>query len=519
MRYFLVLIVSIALLGMSVSLFATRHGVGLSPDSVTYVGAARNLAAGLGFTSPYGGPESPPITWYPPLYPALLAVGSKFGLDPLVGARWLQAAMFGLTILLLGLAAWKIAATTRWIAVAIVVLVLVSAAILPIYMMAWTEPLFLVLAFSALWVLAKYLTVQKRVYLFVSGALLGLAWLTRYAGAAYVATGMLGLLILLKRPFWLRVRDVAYLGVLATLPMFAWFVRNEISADTSTGRQLEFHPIGVDQAWRLLNTVSSWIHVPISAPGSIKLAASVCVFIVVIHVATTLLNHSGISQRKGAVMPADAYQFMRLLLLSVAVYGILLAFSITFADPNTPLDNRILAPVYLVILLLLTYTLKDVWERDRFRKVWRTGVFAVMAVLVVVNVHKSRIFVFLAHQEGIGWSSVHWDRSELMAATQALPDDAVIYSNAPDGIYIVTGRSAFGLPKRPSAADPGEKAGYSDEYEAAVQELAHGTGVIVYVGGLMGRKSSEVVARDMAARLSMRTEVFAQDGFISTHGN
>jgi RNA 3'-terminal phosphate cyclase len=50
-------------------LLATRAGPGLSPDSVTYVSAARNLTDGHG----YSGFTGSALTVFPPAYPALLA--------------------------------------------------------------------------------------------------------------------------------------------------------------------------------------------------------------------------------------------------------------------------------------------------------------------------------------------------------------------------------------------------------------------------------------------------------------
>ena len=71
-------VILIAVAGIVVALLAMRHGVGLSPDSVTYIGAARNLADGRGFTLASGGEAADaPITWYPPMYSATLAAAVR----------------------------------------------------------------------------------------------------------------------------------------------------------------------------------------------------------------------------------------------------------------------------------------------------------------------------------------------------------------------------------------------------------------------------------------------------------
>ena len=88
-----------ALLGGGVLLHSSRWGLGLSPDSVVYIGAARSLLAGHGFTLPAESALFSPITHYPPLYSSLLAVTGSVAADPLNGAIWLNVAAFSVNIL------------------------------------------------------------------------------------------------------------------------------------------------------------------------------------------------------------------------------------------------------------------------------------------------------------------------------------------------------------------------------------------------------------------------------------
>ena len=87
-----------ALLGGGVLLHSSRWGLGLSPDSVVYIGAARSLLAGYGFTLPAESALFSPITHYPPLYSSLLAVTGSVAADPLDGAIWLNVAALSVNI-------------------------------------------------------------------------------------------------------------------------------------------------------------------------------------------------------------------------------------------------------------------------------------------------------------------------------------------------------------------------------------------------------------------------------------
>lgn len=123
---------------------ATRHGPGMSPDSVTYLSAARNLAAGHGYTDFTG----QALTTFPPGYPALVAVLHVLGFSIATAARVVNAVSFGAVVLLAGTLIRR-HTSSRAVALGATALVAVSPALINIASNAWSEPLFcaLVLAF------------------------------------------------------------------------------------------------------------------------------------------------------------------------------------------------------------------------------------------------------------------------------------------------------------------------------------------------------------------------------------
>src|SRR3989337_1553357 len=91
-----------AVLGGGVLLHSSPWGLGVSPDSVVYIGAARSLLWGHGFSLPAESAPFAPITHYPPLYSSLLAVSGVVAADLLDGAIWLNVAVFSINIYLSG---------------------------------------------------------------------------------------------------------------------------------------------------------------------------------------------------------------------------------------------------------------------------------------------------------------------------------------------------------------------------------------------------------------------------------
>src|SRR5512142_3559265 len=97
-----VLLGLLAVIGIAMVLQATPEGLGLSDDSIGYIAGARSMLAGNGYREAWLASDQP-VTHFPPAFPAVLAFLGLFGLDPLRGARFLNASLFGLNIFVMGI--------------------------------------------------------------------------------------------------------------------------------------------------------------------------------------------------------------------------------------------------------------------------------------------------------------------------------------------------------------------------------------------------------------------------------
>lgn len=157
-------------------------GVALHWDSVSYVATARNLLAGNGFHTFAG---SAHVSW-PPLYPLLLAVASLEVFDPLAVAGPVNAALFGLTIFVVGQYLRR-RLEARFLAVWAALAIALAAPLAELAAWALTGPLFILLATLALIRTDDYLTGNKTSSLAWAAVWAALAWQTRYLGVAVVA--------------------------------------------------------------------------------------------------------------------------------------------------------------------------------------------------------------------------------------------------------------------------------------------------------------------------------------------
>ena len=78
-----------------IQIFSRHSGIGVSPDSVTYIAATRHMVDGIGFKSF----DDLPVVDFPFAYPFFLTIISFLSrLDPLQFGPWLNGILFGVLL-------------------------------------------------------------------------------------------------------------------------------------------------------------------------------------------------------------------------------------------------------------------------------------------------------------------------------------------------------------------------------------------------------------------------------------
>src|SRR5947209_4678030 len=157
------------MIGILLVCWATsRYGIGVSPDSAHYIGAARSLAAGHGLS--FNGDA---FTHWPPVYPLALAAFGAIHVEPLQAARVLAAALIAINSILV---ACVIGAANGRLDVRAVLGALVfvlTPELLLAHTMAWSEPLFYALSLLSLLTFLQWERRQARWLLFAAGLITG----------------------------------------------------------------------------------------------------------------------------------------------------------------------------------------------------------------------------------------------------------------------------------------------------------------------------------------------------------
>lgn len=246
----LLILLLLAVAGTFLVLKATPEGLSLFDDSIAYVAGARSMLAGNGYREAWLASNGP-VTHFPPGFPSVLAFFGLFGLDPLRGTRFVNAMLFGLNTGLLGIIIWRMTPSLT-AGLVIASLFVTNGEMLQIHAAAMSEPLFIFLSLCAIWNFDLYFerppsSVGRGIagewwWLVACAVFTGMAYLTRYAGLALVATFIVAICVL--RTSWRKRLTSIGIFLAGFIPIaLIWALRNRIVAENVTNRAFAWHPI------------------------------------------------------------------------------------------------------------------------------------------------------------------------------------------------------------------------------------------------------------------------------------
>lgn len=463
----------IAALGGILVLYATANGQGLSPDSIAYIGAARNLASGHGLTVPFGEQINAPLTQHAPFYPIILFLLNLMGIEAAEGSRWLGVMLTVGIILLVALILKHSRPTSIMAPLVGAFFAMILPGLLGIYVMAWTEPLFILLGLAGFYALGNHIDRHSWIANIIGSLLIGLALLTRYSGVALVLAGAIGILLVYRVSFRRRILSMLAFILIPLLLFVIWSIRNLMASGTATNREIIFHPISRGQLWQGLTTVSNWFLVPSTIPtmGHLLIVLLITSLFVAMSIRVTRQSKMTTASFPGVIV---------LLWIFMPVYILFLVASITLFDANTPLDNRILSPILIVGVLVCVHLVDRYWELFRSR----TTLFAVIVITTALGIayaFTSLTFIHTSRLLGIGFASPFWSQSPIIAELQRLTLPEKLYSNAPEPVYYLAGMSASRLPRAVDLMTQKPNPNFTTEVLRIQEEVRTGQAIVVII--------------------------------------
>jgi hypothetical protein len=409
-------------------LLTSGFGLRLISDSSNYLSAARHLAAGDGYIAL----DTDVYTWWPPLYPAILAIFEWLPLPAFEFTRLFHAGLSGLTIFTSGLL-FKSIRPQQTLPLgyfaALLTLVLVSRALNSNYILFLSEALFNWVILAGLLFLIRTLQYNRTGDLLLSVLFAALAPLTRYIGISLILCAGLALLFF-RRGSWLRrLLQAAAFGIAAGLPTALWLWRNQVMTGSFTGIRTPAQVGLLENSQRTWQTFSGWF-----VPQGWELPFALLLILGIIY---WLWKH-----RLRFSYPAA--QSAGSVALFTAVYTGQLLITLSLVH-NASIGDRLLSPIFVPVALLLTWLALDLFRLSStrvFKNFARTGGALLMIMMLVAPARYLSGIARTGVETYNGDFSIHSlhqsDTIEYLV-DHPLPGASTVYSNCPRCLYVFAG--------------------------------------------------------------------------------
>jgi hypothetical protein len=472
----------LTVIGIFLVLRSTPEGLGLSDDSIAYIAGARSLIAGHGYREAWLA-SSNPMTHFPPGFSSALALIGLFGLDPLRGARFLNALLFGLSTGLIGILGWRMTKSLM-AGLVLAALFVLNGLLLQVYTTAMSEPLFIFLSLLAFWMFDLYFERDAHwLWLVLCGIFVGVAYLTRYAGLALVATFLIALFIL--HDTWRKRFVGAGIFLASVIPwILGWSIRNLFVAGNATNRELVWHPITASNFNTTLYTISQFL-IPVEDWRKQLYKIPALFIALTASILLVVLIWVMIKAWKYFVAPQQTPRSKTLsFTTSLYIFGYIASIiaSMLLFDASTKFQLRILAPIFISLLILLVAFGVWLWKKRRELAI-------VLTLLTIgISIHNQIATVQELSKGGQGFASFDWYDSKAIAYLRTIPRTVIIYTNETGAVYLYTGRSTYSLPNRFDPVTAQARLGYEQGVALMHQQILQGQAVLALFAG--GEQSS-----------------------------
>jgi hypothetical protein len=498
-RRFLLLTFLVGVAAAAILYYSLPWGIGVSPDSVAYLKSASRFASDFQF-------KHLPSHW-PPAYPLFLAAMTALVPNILLAALFGQILLFAANTVAFSLIVRHLIAGAGkfWIALLASVVFACNPAVLLLHQYAVSEPLFILFLFLGIAACLWFLNGESTFKLVFAALLVGCLPVTRYAGlpflpvfAAWIFFGQYGGAPRRRIRAW---RAVVFIAV-ASLPLLCWLLLNILKRGESTNRTFAYHPIGRSRFEELFQVFRSWFEVP--GPD---LLTTLAIATIAIAAFRALANLASSDRRRTLAVG---------LLIAALLYVLFLFLSISFMDAYSPLDQRMLIPAWIMLVMALFIALQ---AATTLRFTLCALLLSIVPVLLGYGM-KSIDQIVYSSREGLGFQSRDAATSELLAVVDGAYANRQIYSNASDYIFLHTGREVKPLPVIYMATTQERNPQFIYEMAAILEEIDKQKAAIVYFEGFEFRQyypTSNQLRHEFSLDSSLTTNDGTYFDHLSTH--
>ena len=428
----LLVVVGLMAIGMATLLWAvTRPGIGLSPDSRSYISMSKFIAAGQGVMTMDGDGKPGLFTHLAPGLSVVMAVLVKVGMAAQQSARLINIVSMAAGVMLIALVAYFAGRRSVLAGIAAAAVVFFSTPVNKLYVSLISEPLFITELLITL--LCLFLALQRKSWrwMIAGGIVAATMPMTRYAGIAVIGGAALAMLLQWPDKWKKRIVVAITFFAIAVLPTFGWLMYGKFASTSGrvANRQLDWHPPTTEQWTQARDELISWV-IPNRWQPPTWLGVTVLLGTIALVVAVEVID---IRHHR-----RDAARVLRnICWIGAICYGSFIIVSVTLFDAYTPMDYRILLPLRVMLVPVNAAALLAA-VGPMFR--WRPVMGLAYAGLIALQVSMMPQWAKSVRNEGLGFNSEIYRTSPAINSVLSAPPGAIVYCNVADAAWLITER-------------------------------------------------------------------------------
>jgi hypothetical protein len=421
---------ALGLVAAAGSLIATRRGVFVTPDSVVFIAAARNLAHGHGLTDF----SAQPMTAFGPAYPAVLAAGEVLGVNLLTLGRAINTLMAGVLVVLT-FTLLRRHVRTPSVVVGATVLVALWTALLRSGEAMLTDSTFYALTLGVL-LLADDVVRRPDRRRAATASMVVLLWagfLLRYAAAALIIPGAVAIALGARTDRLRRSLQLvtSFVGLALVVPAL-WIVRNALSSTgTLIGRA---RTRGIGESPGHLASEFFGAGKQILYPTRLSSASATGISVIVVLGVVLVFW----SQRRdvGARLRPTGAPLLPVAAL-IVTYCCFLAISriVTGSDLNA----RLLLPIWAPTIVVAAWLFEALWTVNETGRRWRS-ILLVAGACAVLGSSAAWFVRALNSGSQLGYETGSAASRAVARDLQRLPPATLVVSNDAWRVYFSSRR-------------------------------------------------------------------------------
>jgi len=436
-----------------------QNNLGVTPDSVKYIEAAKNISNGKGFVI-----DNNPVTHYPIGYAFMLSCTSKItGLSVLQSGKYLNLFLYIVNGFIFFLILKEIG--FGYITQSFILATFLLSRPLMVAFYFWSELQFIMLINLAFLLYLKWKKNDSQLILLLLGSTCFLAFITRYAAIGFIGGFLINFLLLKNKAIAKKLLIISYYLLPIFLGLVIWIFYTSLDSNPTKVRSFVVHIVPLQKIVSSFKAMIPWF--------TNNIVTSALILLII-----PLIGYYLYKSKTNFFKLINAIKKnTKELFIIVITYVVFILCSISFFDAHTPIDTRILSPTFMFILLIVGYIIHNL---SLYIVKWNNTF--ILSLLLLFSLSTSANVWYNMYKNGFGYTGKDYQPYTSIIKEHITSYKGITYSNASDFIQFNTNKN-LKIKSIPFKFNPGtnqRNLNYETEINNLKTDIINGNTQVVY---------------------------------------